>query len=153
MRLKNNDQRSSLFWLAVGLIIALYSIKYGVGTISSPGPGLLPLLSGLAISALALVVFFQHAVTIKEEKLKDLWLQKNWSPVAIVIGALIVYIIFFKSLGFLLNTFWLTAFLLRVVEPLSWKKVLFGAILASLGSYVVFQLWLEAQLPVGIFGF
>ncbi len=153
MRLQNNDQRSSLFWLAIGLIVALYSIKYGIGTFSSPGPGLLPFLSGIAISALALVVLFQHSVNIKKEKVKDLWAQKNWSPVVIVLGVLIVYIILFKTLGFLLNTLWLIAFLLRVVEPLSWKKVLFGSILASLGSYVVFQLWLEAQLPVGIFGF
>ncbi len=58
--MKNNDQRSSLFWLAAGLAIAVYSRKYGLGTLSSPGPGFLPFLTGLAIAGLALVVFFQQ---------------------------------------------------------------------------------------------
>ena len=52
-----------------------------------------------------------------------------------VMGALVLYAIFFKSLGFLLTTFLLIAFLLRVIEPMSWKKVLAGAILTAVGSY------------------
>ena len=44
-----------------------------------------------------------------------------------VMGALVLYTIFFRFFGFLLDTFLLTAFLLRVMEPLSWKKVLAGA--------------------------
>jgi hypothetical protein len=39
------------------------------------------------------------------------------------------------------------------MEPLGWRKVLFGAIVTALGSYAIFQLWLQAQLPEGIFGF
>jgi hypothetical protein len=45
------------------------------------------------------------------------------------------------------------AYLLRVMEPVSWKRVFLGAFLISLGSYAVFQLWLQSQLPVGILGF
>ena len=70
-----------------------------------------------------------------------------------VMGALVLYTIFFRFLGFLLATFFLTAFLLRVMEPLSWKKVLGGAVGAAIGSYAIFQLWLEAQLPAGFLGF
>jgi hypothetical protein len=36
---------------------------------------------------------------------------------------------------------------------MGWRKVLIGAILTAFGSYVVFEVWLEAQLPTGIFGF
>jgi len=151
--MKNNDQRTSFIWLVIGLAIALYSMKYGLGTLSSPGPGFMPFLSGLAIIGLALVVFFQQLAKGSREKLKDLWAQKNWLSILMVMGALVLYTVLFRFLGFLLDTFLLIAFLLRVMEPLSWKKVLVGAIGSALGSYIIFQLWLEAQLPKGFLGF
>ena len=140
--MKNNDQRSSLFWLTIGLAIAVYSGKYGLGTLSSPGPGFLPFLSGLAMAGLAFVVFFQQFSQKGREKIKDLWRQRNWPTMLMVMGALILYTLLFKLLGFLLDTFLLIAFLLRVMEPMSWRKVLAGAFFAAGGAYVIFQLWL-----------
>jgi hypothetical protein len=150
--LRNNDQRSSLFWLLVGLAIALYSRKYELGTFSSPGPGFLPFLSGAAMALLALVVFFQQFPK-KKETLKSLWSHTKWPTVLMVMASLIAYTVMLQLFGFLLDTFLLTAFLLRVMQPLSWYKVCAGALGATLGSYAIFQLWLEAQLPAGVLGF
>jgi hypothetical protein len=150
---KNNDQRSSLFWLVIGLAIALYSRKYGLGTFSIPGPGFLPFVSGAAMALLALVVFFQQFPKSEGATLKSLWAHTKWPTVLMVMGSLVLYAVFLRLLGFLLDTFVLTAFLLRVMEPLNWKKVLAGAAGATLGSYAIFQLWLEAQLPSGFLGF
>jgi putative tricarboxylic transport membrane protein len=149
---KNNDQRSSLFWLAIGLAVAFYSRNYDLGTPSSPGPGFLPFLSGAAIAVLALVVFFQQ-IPKKRDTLKSLWAHKKWPAVPIVMASLVVYAVVLNYLGFILDTFLLTAFLLRVMEPLRWNKVLAGATGATAGSYAVFHLWLEAQLPAGLLGF
>ena len=151
--MKNNDQRSSLFWLVIGLSIALYSLKYGLGTFSSPGPGFLPFASGVAMVLLALVVFFQQISKGQVDTLKSLWADTRWPTVLMVMGSLVLYAVFLRLLGFLLDAFVLTAFLLRVIEPLSWKKVLAGATGATLGSYAIFELWLEAQLPTGFLGF
>jgi hypothetical protein len=149
---KNNDQRSSLFWLVIGLAIAFYSRKYDLGTPSSPGPGFLPFLSGAAIALLALLVFFQQ-IPKQKDTLESLWAQKKWPAVPVVMAALVAYTISLSFLGFILDTFLLTAFLLRVMEPLSWNKVFAGATGATAGSYAVFHLWLEAQLPTGFLGF
>lgn len=151
--MKNNDQRSSLFWLAAGLAIALYSGNYGLGSFSSPGPGFLPFLTGLAIAGLALVVFLQQLSSRSREKMTDLWRRGNWPNVSMVMGALVLYTLLFQFLGFLLDTFWLIAFLLRVMEPMGWKKCLTGAVAASGGAYLVFQIWLKAQLQAGVLGF
>ena len=150
--MKNNDQRSSLFWLVIGLAVAFYSRTYGLGTPSSPGPGFLPFLSGAAIASLALVVFFQQ-IHQREETLKSLWEHRKWPAVLIVMASLVAYAVSLGFLGFIVDTFLLTAFLLRVLEPLNWYKVLAGASGATAGSYAVFQLWLEAQLPAGFLGF
>jgi hypothetical protein len=151
--MKNNDQRSSLFWLAAGLAIAFYSEKYGLGSFSSPGPGFLPFLTGLVIAGLAVVVFLQQLSKSSRERMTDLWRQGRWPTVLTVMGALVLYTLLFQFLGFLLDTVWLIAFLLRVMEPMSWKKCLIGAVGAGGGSYLIFQLWLKAQLPAGFLGF
>jgi putative tricarboxylic transport membrane protein len=151
--MKNNDQRSSLFWLAIGLAIAVYSGKYGLGSLSSPGPGFLPFLSGLAIAGLALVVFFQQFSKRDREKVTDLWQKGNWLTMLMVMGSLVIYTLLLNFIGFLLDTFLLIAFLLRVMEPMSWNKCMVGALGAAGASYVIFQLWLKAQLPTGFLGF
>jgi hypothetical protein len=43
--------------------------------------------------------------------------------------------------------------LLRVVKPQGWLVVAAGGILAALGTYGIFELWLKAQLPKGPWGF
>ena len=136
----------------MGLAIAFYSRKYDLGTLSSPGPGFLPFLSGAAMALLALVVFLQQ-LPGKKDTLKSLWANKKWLAVPIVMASLILYAVLLNFLGFILDTFILTAFLLRVMEPLNWSKVAAGATGATLGSYAVFHLWLEAQLPAGFLGF
>jgi putative tricarboxylic transport membrane protein len=151
--MKNNDQRSGLFWFAIGLAITAYSGKYGLGSLSSPGPGFLPFLSGLAIAGLALVVFFQQFFKREREDVRDLWQKGHWPTVLMVLGSMALYTLLLDFLGFLLDTFLLIAFLLRVVEPMDWKKCLVGALGTAGASYIIFQLWLKAQLPTGFLGF
>lgn len=151
--MKNNDQRSSLVWLAVGLAIAFYSGKYGLGKLSSPGPGFVPFLSGVALAGLALTVFLHQLTRGAKEDLKHLWAGKDWPTMLKILAALILYAFFLKDLGFLLVTFLLIAYLFRVIRPMGWIKVLSGAFLTAFGSYAVFELWLQAQLPRGLFGF
>ncbi len=151
--MKNNDQRSSFIWLLIGLAIVFYSTKYGLGMLSSPGPGFVPFLAGLVLAALALVVFLQQLGKKRGEGLQDPFRQKDWPAMLKVMGALVIYAVSLKTLGFILVTFLLTAYLFRVIGPMGWKKVLAGACLTAAGSYVVFNLWLEAQLPAGLLGF
>lgn len=99
------------------------------------------------------MVFVQQFSKRGKERLTDLWARTNWPTMVMVMVALIVYTVLFTFLGFLLDTFLLIAFLLRVMEPMSWKKVLAGSAGTALASYVVFQLWLQAQLPQGFLGF
>jgi putative tricarboxylic transport membrane protein len=151
--MKNNDQRTGLFWLIVGLVISFFSTKYGLGTPSAPGPGFLPFITGLIMSGLAAIVFAQQVGKKEKETVLELWRNRGWPKVLLVMASLVVYTLLFVPLGFLLDTFLLITFLLRLLEPMGWIKVLGGAVCASGGSYVIFQLWLEAQLPKGFLGF
>jgi hypothetical protein len=65
--------------------------------------------------------------------------------------ALLAYVAGMEYLGFLISTFFFLAFLLRTIEPQRWGLVILESLLASGVSYFVFEIWLQAQLPKGIF--
>ncbi|MBI2316136.1 MAG: tripartite tricarboxylate transporter TctB family protein, partial [Betaproteobacteria bacterium] len=51
------------------------------------------------------------------------------------------------SLGFVAATTLLLVFLFKVVEPQPWWIAVGGAVASTLVAWVVFHVWLGAQLP------
>jgi hypothetical protein len=150
----NNDQVSGAIWIAVGIVIAVGSLRYGLGQLESPGTGFLPFLAGCAIALLALIGLIQS--TLKRRN------GAGWMPILrgilwqkplLVMAALFAYALLMKSLGFLLCTVLFIGFLLRAVEPQRWPVVIVGAIGTALGAFAIFEVWLKTQLPQGPWGF
>jgi putative tricarboxylic transport membrane protein len=150
----NNDQVSGAIWIAVGIAVALGSVRYGLGPLESPGTGFLPFLAGCAIALLALIGLIQ--ATLKRRK------GTGWTPILrgvlwqkplLVMAALFAYALLMKPLGFLLCTVLFIGFLLRAVEPQRWSVVIVGAIGTALGAFAIFNVWLKTQLPPGPWGF
>jgi putative tricarboxylic transport membrane protein len=69
----------------------------------------------------------------------------------VTVVALLIYAIGMEYLGFLLSTFIFLAFLLKFIEPQRWTVAIFGSLLASVASYLIFEIWLQSQLPRGPF--
>lgn len=44
------------------------------------------------------------------------------------------------------------AFLLRYIEPHPWKSVIGWTLIGSLGSYLIFEVWMKLRLPKGFLG-
>jgi putative tricarboxylic transport membrane protein len=149
--MKNPDQGSSLFWLAVGIGIAAGSIKYGVGDFLSPGAGFITFFAGALLSLLSAVLFIKSLRSREPRKsLGSLWAGLSFGKVIYVLVLLILYALTLRFLGFVPTTFVLLAFLFRVKGTFSLPKVLSLSLLISLGAYLVFQVWLQVQLPKGI---
>lgn len=72
---------------------------------------------------------------------------------AAVIAALLLYALTMEHLGFILSTTLFIAFLLWLVERQRWYVIVFGAVLFSVATYLVFKVWLETALPIGWLGF
>lgn len=149
----NHDQLSSLTWFFIGAAICAVSLTYKLGTLSSPGTGFMPFLSGGAISVFAVLGFF-HATLRKKggEGEGPLFRGVNWPKALIVFLSLCAYALLFFPLGFLLCTTLFIAFLLRAITPQRWPWVLGCSLAAAMASYLVFEVWLKAQLPKGILG-
>jgi putative tricarboxylic transport membrane protein len=152
--MKKPDMGTSALLFCVGLFILFYAPEFELGTMSLPGPGFMPFCTGILICAFSIFTFFQALFSPKTAGEK-IWAGVRFQKLFLVLGALVIYSLLFKPLGFLLSTFILIFVLMRYIEPQrqSWVFCFLGGFFSSGLSYLLFEIWLKAQLPKGIFGF
>ena len=151
LRMRNTDQSSSLFWLVAAIGIVFLSLKYGVGTFHEPGPGFMTFFAGAILIVLSLALFFfNFRDQADRSSLWSLWAGLETGKVLYVILLLVAYIFILKPAGFLISTFLLLILLFRVKGSYRLKTILLMSLLVTAGSYLVFEIWLKAQLPKGI---
>lgn len=149
--MRKTDQSSSLFWLAIGIGTALSSLKYGIGTFHEPGPGFITFFAGAILIILSLGLFFSSLRGQEGRSgLKNLWAGLETGKVLYVIVLLVAYLFLLKPAGFLMSTFFLLFLLFRVKGSYGLKTIFLLSSLVTLGSYIIFEIWLKAQLPKGI---
>jgi len=144
------DGMSSLFWLIFGMAAVYLSYRLGLGELTRPGPGFLTFWSGIILCILAVVIFFRAHIWSGEEKTKRLgqvWTGLNWPKAVIILVLLLAYAFTFTRMGFLASTTLLLFCLFKAIDPLRWWVAIGGAALASLVSFVVFDLGFRVQLP------
>ena len=152
--MRNTDQSSGLFWLVVGIGIAISSLKYGFGTLDEPGPGFITFFAGAILIILSLSLFFSSFRDQKARiRLQTLWAGLDPGKVLYVIVLLVAYTFLLKPIGFLISTFFLLSLLFRIKGTYRLKTVFLMSLLVTVGSYIIFEIWLKAQLPKGVLGF
>jgi hypothetical protein len=138
----NRDQVSSGLFLVAGCLICAFSLPYKLGTPAAPESGLMPFLSGAAICLLAAIGF--GAATLRRLR------GERWK--AVLRGRALAFVLLLRPLGFLLTTALFIAFLLRAIVPQRWPLVVAVSVLTAAFAYLVFEVWLKAQLPTGLLG-
>ena len=151
--MKSHSRISTLVWLLFALLICVESLRLPLGSWRDPGAGFLPLGAGIFLAILSAIAFFQTGPQKGEKVQRYRWSKGRWKSIVLILLALCGYGIFLDFLGFLLTTFFLLILLFRFVEPQPWKVAIGGSLLASVLSYVVFEIWLKTQLPPGVLGF
>jgi putative tricarboxylic transport membrane protein len=150
---KKYDQISSLIWLLFALYICIESLRLPLGSMREPGAGFLPLGSGLCLGVLSAIVYFQARFRKKEDVRRSWYSKERWKSLLIILAVLFAYSLLLEFLGFLVSTFILLLMLFRLAQPRRWVVAVGGSALASILSYMVFEVWLKTQLPKGILGF
>lgn len=151
--MRNTDRSSSLFWLVVGIGIAISSLKYGFGTLHEPGPGFITFFAGAILTLLSLSLFFSSLRDQKDRSgFQNLWAGLEPGKVLYVTVLLVAYTFLLKPIGFLISTFILLFLLFRVKGTYRLKTIFLISFLVTVGSYIIFEIWLKAQLPKGILG-
>ena len=150
--MKRHDLISSSIFFGFGVFILLYAPEFGLGSLPSPGSGFMPFLSGLVICGFTAITFFQ-ALRKKSTPAEGIWDKVNFGKLIGVMLILCAYAVLLKLIGFIICTFLLILMLMRYVGFEPWFKSILGAGSSSILTYLLFETWLRAQLPRGIFGF
>lgn len=141
-------------FLGIGAFMLYGSMKMLFMIDDVPGPGFLPrlLACGLMGTGLILAVRGIRPGAAIQEPVP--WPDaRGWRRVGLMIGSLSVALLVLDKLGFLITT---TAFMLVVIYGLgsrSWRTLVSMPLVAAIGLYVVFAVWLQVPLPRGIVTF
>ncbi len=114
----------------------------------SPGPGFFPIWMGVALMLISALLF----LSTRRPNRPFIESSSGFRKLLMVFIAFVVYGFALDYLGLLVGLALLLAFLLGYVERSSWRSTVAVALLGSLGSYLIFEVWLGVQLPVGILG-
>ena len=151
------DGTAGLFGTFFGIFIIIKSFSLDIGGFHQPGSGFFPLFGGILLSVLSLVLLFRSILVgfrttgVMARGEKGGVGKSPWVVVYAFIGFLI-YALMFEWLGFILSTFLLVIFLLRILEPKKWSIMLLtGATVAS-AAYIIFNVILKSGLPKGLLG-
>lgn len=132
---------------------ALWSLKYGFGSLSEPGVGFTTFFAGAILALLSLLLFLS-SLRGEEKKvdLRELWAGLDVKKVLYVLLLLVVYALLLRPGGFPLCTFVLLFLLFRVKGSYGVWTTLLASSLVTAVCYLLFQKWLQVPLPSGMLG-
>lgn len=142
-------------WIIIGAAMCILAYRLDLGSLHSPGPGFVAFLSGLFIIALGFLMVLGSFLS--KHHRNESFFEGNstenikWRPLINTLCLLIGYAIFIEPVGFMLSTLIVMFGLFFDWQKRNWFWSLFFAVVTSLTSYVVFEIFLHCQLPHGIF--
>lgn len=148
--MRRRDVGSGVFWLLIGSGVAYAGWDLELGSVHDPGSGFLLFWVGLIMAGLSAGVVGLGVVSRVPEP--AVWAGVRWTRVAVVLVVLAVYAWLLSRLGFMATTAVVMLFLFKAVEPQRWSIAIAGAVASAVIAYLVFKVWLGAQLPAGVLG-
>jgi putative tricarboxylic transport membrane protein len=148
------DRISGIFWLCFAVLMIIQSYRLGLGILTKPGPGFLFFWVNIVLAIMSLVVIIRTWVGKKEEgPPSTLFGRQNIPKIIFVLISLFVYAILMETVGFIPVTLLLFIFLLGIIDKKKWYYTVFVSITVTVISYLIFEIWLQSQLPKGLLGF
>jgi len=79
--------------------------------------------------------------------------KSRWLNVTLVLISMVLYTFLLNTIGFVLCTFLIILFFVKVIALQRWKSSILMALGMAIGSYLLFSGFLNAPLPMGFFLF
>lgn len=139
----NPDRSSAILCLVFAVVVGIEAYRLNPGRLSSPGPGLTPLLFSFILAALSLILFLRSSPQWEAPPIAI-----KFRPVLTILAILLVYGLLLEWLGYLFSTF-IVMLLLSRMGKVSWLGSLLLAGMAILAINLLFVRWLLVPLPTG----
>jgi len=144
-----------IFWIGLGLIICILSWQFDLGSLVEPGPGFVAFVSGLFISGIGLAMILSRIFSKEARRsgpgVTSPFRAVAWPRLTYALVLLFAYTIFFNTLGYVLSTFLLMWTMSFDRERRNWISSLLFSLVTVIISYLIFEVWLNCQLPRGVF--
>lgn len=152
--MRKADRISGTFWLIFALVTIIESYRLGLGNLLQPGPGFIFFWAGILLGIMSLVILIKTFIKVGEAEAEKPTLGGvSYTKIILVSLGVFLYALLLEFLGFVIVTMLLFVFILGVVEKKKWLFTIASSILVTVAAYLIFQTWLETQLPKGVFGF
>lgn len=140
---------SCLCWIVLSLLVMISSYRMGLGSVHSPGPGLMPFLLGVLLLfpsfyLLAEPLFRKRA----EEAAGGKPGRANYRKIGMVLVSLVLFCLLLERLGYMLSMSLFCLALFRIMDN-RWRTILVASFLTILITYYGFT-FLGLRLPEGI---
>ena len=143
-----------MIWIIIGLAVMVVSYQMSLGTLHTPGPGLLPFLLGSLLIVVSLPILIGSLLlfrkTVPESRAAEIWAGVEFKNVLIIIISLVAYALLLEKLGFILTAF---LFLFVLFATFDFQRWLFALGVSSVTifiTYLLFNVVLRVELPSGL---
>lgn len=149
-------KKMNVAFYGVVIALAIYyiygSLSFGLWQGYGPGPGLLPVILGIAFLLLGVIQLFSKEAL--RSTVKDIFLTKQEGlRIAGLILLSFITVILMNSLGFLIVTVLLSFVVLRFFEDYSTKKSIITSLLLPFCLWIMFNVAFKLDLPDGLLSF
>jgi hypothetical protein len=134
---------------AVALVALAIALRLGLWRQNSPGEGLFPFLTALAMLAFSAAGLGRDWRKLKGSLGQPAGDRSGLIRVAAYLGALVFYAASLEFLGFIVASAITLVFILRFAERYPWLATLALTAGTVIGCQILFVLWLGAILPTG----
>jgi putative tricarboxylic transport membrane protein len=138
------------FWLLLSCYLSIESYRLGLSTANRPGPGFFPFIAAVGIGLIAALRLVNSIRISAPDENYELGIAGEARLVLYVIAGMTAYAFLLDLLGFLLCTFLLVAFYLKLIAQRRWPVALTFAAAVALTSHLFFDVLLKAELPRGL---
>jgi hypothetical protein len=146
------DRISTLFWICIALGICIESVRLGPGSLSNPGPGLVPLSCGCILGIFGLIVLVL-SLKEREKRTENLWESATcWGKLISVVVSVTAYALLMNTFGFLLMTFFWMGYVCWRIGKMKLRNAVFVALVTTFSAYFLFKHYLNILFPGGILG-
>jgi putative tricarboxylic transport membrane protein len=148
------DRISGIFWLCFAVLMIIQSYHLGLGTLHKPGAGFLFFWVNIVLVIMSLIILIRAWAGEKEEEPQSsIFGGQNVSKIVFVLISLFLYAILMEPVGFILMTLLFFLFILKIIEKKRWFYTVFVSVVVTVISYLIFETWLQSQLPKGLLEF
>lgn len=147
--MEKREKITLLFWLFLAIFFAVESRRLGIGSFHAPGPGFLPFGASLVVGGLWLVLLLKGRSGAKATPAEPFFPGPGLRHVVFLLGILFLSPYLLAKLGYFLCTFLFILLCMKGLGPLKWKAVLGVGGSATVLFYLLFDTWLQMQLPKG----